>query len=359
MDWKASDPDYMMNYLGYAYESEKYVYMWEKLEGELEDKINNNQAAKIQAQLLIEENHKNIKHLDTWVKSEARTQNYTSVTSRVVGVIKVLIWVALYILFLWFMGLGDDFKEEGPLFVIKAIFEDWTAIFGTVLFFVIPVIVLISKFSELKETFSANKIMSTAKEKKKRKTEYENEIAYYQRTLKECNDKILTFEQNRNYILKQLQKARDIRAKIYSTNYLAPTYRGLVPTGTMYGYLTSGRCTSITGHGGIFDTYSNDLMHEKILNEQKITNTKLDTVSMQLNSLQKNQSHLLDELMEINQTVATMSSSLDTIKANQKELEKTQERINENTAVVAYAARQSAAFESYQAGIAYHNFMRK
>lgn len=55
MDWRASDPNDMMNYLGYAYESEKYVYMWEKLIGELEDKINNNQAAKIQAQLLIEE----------------------------------------------------------------------------------------------------------------------------------------------------------------------------------------------------------------------------------------------------------------------------------------------------------------
>lgn len=359
MDWKASDPHFMMNYLGYAYESEKYVYMWEKLISELDDKINNNQITKTQAQLLIEENNREIKGLDACVKSEARAKNYTAVTSRAFGIIKALIWVALYILFLWFMGIGEAFKEEGPLFVIKAIFEDWTAIFGTVLFFVIPIIVLISKFSELKETFSANKMMSSTKEKKKRQTEHENEIAYYQKTLMECNEKDLTFDRNRKFILNQLQKAREIRAKIYSANYLAQPYRGLIPTGTMYGYLASGRCTSVTGHGGIFDTYSNDLLHEKILNEQKLTNAKLDTISMQLNAIEKNQNHILGELVEINNAVATMSSSMDTIKSNQTEMKKTQEKIDQNTAAAAYAARQSAAFESYQAGIAYHNFMRR
>ena len=66
--------------------------------------------------------------------------------------------------------------------------------------------------------------------------------------------------------------------QLYGKNLLPPVYRNLVAVGTLYGYLINGRCTTIEGHGGIYDTYEYDVKLNTII-------CKLDDVLDNLESI--------------------------------------------------------------------------
>lgn len=142
-------------------------------------------------------------------------------------------------------------------------------------------------------------------------------------------------------IFKELNEAKDIRSYIYSENVLPAKYRSFNAVATLYEYLETGRCNTIQGHGGIYDTYEYDMKLGLIINN-------LVEINSRLADIQRNQRLLYDEFRQANQTLSNISSTL-------KNIENISIDIEKNTAISAAANQQTAAASSYMAWHTWHN----
>ena len=133
----------------------------------------------------------------------------------------------------------------------------------------------------------------------------------------------------------QLQKAKRNLGDLYALNILPVKYRSFNAVSTLYEYLSVGRCITIQGHGGIYDTYENDLRLGLIIQT-------LSEIRDSLQRIEANQQLLYRELQQANRT-------LDNIKTSLQEIEKTNAEIAENTAISAAANQQTAAAAQYLA----------
>jgi len=102
-------------------------------------------------------------------------------------------------------------------------------------------------------------------------------------------------------VLNELMKKR---AQLYRTNYLDKAYCSLVPVGAMYGYLKTGRCTTVYGHGGVIDTYIHDQQFE-------ILNSKLDTIIYKLDEIRATQIELTNALEKNNNEMKALKSEIE------------------------------------------------
>ena len=87
------------------------------------------------------------------------------------------------------------------------------------------------------------------------------------------------------------QEKKRLLNQMYGYGYLYPKYRGLVPVSTLYEYLASGRCFSLTGPGGAYNLYESELRTGVIIN-------KLDDIIGQLDEIVSGQRMLADEIRE-------------------------------------------------------------
>lgn len=142
-------------------------------------------------------------------------------------------------------------------------------------------------------------------------------------------------KEKQNEIFVALQKAKKTLNDIYSLNVLPARYRSFNAVATLYEYLDTGRCTIITGHGGIYDTYEHDLQMGLIIqNLSDIRNT--------LYRIEGNQQTLYQELRQANATLSSINTNL-------KDVQETNRQIAHNTAISAEANRQTAAATQYLA----------
>ena len=132
-----------------------------------------------------------------------------------------------------------------------------------------------------------------------------------------------------------LMSAKSNLAQIYSENVLSQKYRSLVAVAAMYGYLETGRCNTIYGHGGIYDTYEIEQMQLAWLEEAIRTNQTLS-------GIEDNQRYICEEMRQANCTLSSINSNL-------TKIEKTNAEIAKNTAISAAANQQTAAATQYLA----------
>ncbi len=89
----------------------------------------------------------------------------------------------------------------------------------------------------------------------------------------------------------------------YSKNIIYPKYqRNIVALCQFYEYLDSGRCSSLEGHEGAYNIYEMEL-------RQNIIISKLDTVISRLDSIQKNQYYLYQEISKCNSNVEALKNA--------------------------------------------------
>lgn len=112
------------------------------------------------------------------------------------------------------------------------------------------------------------------------------EISIYS---KQCKNLLVNIKQLKT----DLNSAENNLKQLYGKNLLPPVYRNLVAVGTLYGYLINGRCTTIEGHGGIYDTYEYDVKLNTII-------CKLDDVLDNLESIKNSQHELYTAIKEGN-----------------------------------------------------------
>lgn len=97
-----------------------------------------------------------------------------------------------------------------------------------------------------------------------------------------------------NELKQEADKIQSSLNALYAENVLHESYRHLAYVGTLYGYIERGRCTTVMGHGGIYDTLETELKQNAII-------VRLDRISNQLDAIRANQRYLYDAIQEGNQ----------------------------------------------------------
>lgn len=124
--------------------------------------------------------------------------------------------------------------------------------------------------------------------------------------------------------------------KLYSLNVIHPKYRNMVAVTTMLEYLDSGRCLSLTGPHGAYDTFSYE-------EKQNIIIGRLDTVICMLDEIRQTQRALYDAIQESN------AIAMD-IYGQAQELAESNKEIANNSALIAYntdVIRQNTEISAY------------
>ena len=147
--------------------------------------------------------------------------------------------------------------------------------------------------------------------------------------------------QRQEEIHNALVAAKNSLMQIYSENVLPQKYRTLTAVATLYEYLETGRCNTIQGHGGIYDTYEVESLHLAQLQQ-------MVQMNQTLSRMEDNQRYICQELRQANRTLSSINASLN-------EIEKTNAEIAKNTAISAAANQQTAAATSWLAWRAWAN----
>ena len=140
---------------------------------------------------------------------------------------------------------------------------------------------------------------------------------------------------------KALQIAQDNLTSFYSVNVLHEKYRSLNAVTTLYEYLDTRKCNTIEGHGGIFDTYDYDLKLGLIIKN-------LVDIKNSLNRIEVNQLYLYREIQDANNSLREMTNSLIAIETSSASTSK-------SSAEAAIAQQQTNANVQWMAWKAWSN----
>ncbi|MBQ8374478.1 MAG: hypothetical protein IJX98_02750 [Clostridia bacterium] len=127
-------------------------------------------------------------------------------------------------------------------------------------------------------------------------------------------------------IAANLRMAKQNLQQLYEMNVLPHKYRNFVAVATMYEYLQTGRCNTIEGGHGIYDTYENDLRLNMII-------CNLVEINKRLGRIEANQRVLYNALQEANRELSRLQHSLDNIDGSVQ-------RMADNAQMAAEAAKR-------------------
>ena len=134
----------------------------------------------------------------------------------------------------------------------------------------------------------------------------------------------------------RVNENKELLKKLYGLNVIHPKYQNMIAVTTMLEYLESGRCLSLTGPHGAYDTYSYE-------EKQNIIIGRLDTVISMLDEIRQTQRALYDAIQESNAIAADICGQAQRIaEANRN--------IADNTALIAYntsVIRQNTEISAY------------
>ena len=317
-----NDPVYMSQYLEYVVEFEKYVWIWtnamntannqlqmlyrkrNSLDNAVSQGINENKALNLRYAAQV-----NIR------KKDSKKFLKRAVLS-VIGFI-VIIMVLLVIFVLNKSGITKYTEAAYPLV--------WGGIF---LFFF--GIYNINRYFKNKQSISQMKKFDVNSASEALVKNRKNQAELYRINSKEEELKI---KEKQSEIFTALQDAKSSLRDIYAVNVLPERYRSFCAAATMLGYLQTGRCTAIQGHGGIYDTYEIDMQNRAIIT----TLEEIKNISLQIEA---NQQLLLSEMQQANRTLTNINQTVNRIDVTTKQIEK-------NTAISAAANQQTAAAASW------------
>ncbi len=151
---------------------------------------------------------------------------------------------------------------------------------------------------------------------------YENNVKNDERRVDRELDYIGELFNQQNEITERCEECEKLLNRLYSLNIIYPTYRNMVAILTILEYFKSGRCNSLTGAHGAYDTFSYE-------EKQNLIISKLDTVIYMLDDIRNSQYLLYDAISTAN----ALSQSI--CDQNERMIE-TGNEIKENTKLIAY-----------------------
>ena len=146
-----------------------------------------------------------------------------------------------------------------------------------------------------------------------------------------------------------LKKTFAARNELYSYDIIFGKYRDVVALSSFYEYLMSGRCSSLDGADGAYNTYENEIRMNRVI-------AQLDTVVSSLEDIKQNQYMMYQELRNINTSLHHLNSTMDKaltsiqgIEANTTSMNEYMEHISNNSDVIAYNTAVTAYYSKVNA----------
>lgn len=259
---------FMKEYLKYVVEFEKYVYIWrgsadmvnEKIE-ETDSRCRKLEKARTSVKISLKKMNESCLKQQECNSGKIAIYRKNRRVSMLVLLADVLICIIIGIIFGLYANKDILSFANIDNSVLLSLFAALSAFVFTG---VGPVCigVCVSNTRKLKKTPDPEKIERFRSRReivlKQRKNRYSYE-------LKKQEAKKATLSEMQRRILNSLRSARNSLAEIYSANILPSEYRRLNPAATMLWYLESGKCSSVEGCGGIYETYENELKLGKIV----------------------------------------------------------------------------------------------
>lgn len=335
---------YMKGYLKFALEFEKNVYIWSQAMNKANSRMKQIYSER---KSLEDRKTKTKNHLDSLgasnerqrIQKESEAANYRNKAKNNL----IAIAVSLIVLFILGLILGyavinqPDVTLSIPEKFVMPLLGFATMIIGSLFTGLLPACLgryvsnkkyAASLEEEAKELASGDSCRR--KEILLRELESEAENDWIVNNIEEA-----VVVERQEEIQKALIAAKNNLMQIYSENVLPQKYRTLTAVATLYEYLETGRCNTIQGHGGIYDTYEVEKIHLAQLQQMVQMNETLSRI-------EDNQRYICQELRQANRTLSSINASL-------SEIEKTNAEIAKNTAISAVANQQTAAAAQWMA----------
>lgn len=106
-----------------------------------------------------------------------------------------------------------------------------------------------------------------------------------------------------------LRKTQVILGQYYQKGIIYQKYRNFIAVSSFYEYLESGRCSTLEGHEGAYNTFENEIRQNLIL-------TKLDEIIVELKNIQRNQYMLYTAIEQSNRKLDKYNKNMMTLKEN-------------------------------------------
>ena len=307
----SNDVEYMKEYLRQALKMESHVYVWEEALEEVKGKRDQNETLQLSLKNTQQKAEKSLGSIDAVYekKKEAAKESINAINrNRFI-----------------FLALCPFFVLAG--IIILSISDEPTYI--SCFFGAVGCLVAFFIFSKrVHDSNSNNNDAVLNNEKNSMVNSLTATKAQAEYNLDLANKKELRLVSDQQKIYSELKKARQSLTDIYSNNALPVKYRNFASVATLYGYLENRRCTTIAGHGGIYDTYEYDQQLGAI-------NDNLNEIKYAVYQIYEAQYYLYDELTKANNHLNDIKRELGTINYNS-------ERAANNSAIGAEASRQSA-----------------
>ena len=358
---RKNNPEFMKEYLKHAFEFEKLVFMWSKAVENTEYHVNDLRSQKQQLNEQKNRLESALGNVDAQVEKErqsvertVRFYNQRKKIDRAILIISiVLVFVGVISAFIAY-SITDDFSVS--------VFISVCSIFPLVLYLLYTKLyfpAISGAFQGFLGSFLGFKGNEETEEQKKRRMKIEEESlndGSFERIAKNRKDNLkneiisldssLVFNQqsismakiNLSDIKESLNAAKKTLSEIYSLNVLPAKYRSFNAVATLYEYLENGVCTTVQGHGGIYDTYEYHTQIGAII-------TRLDVIIQKLEAIRQNQEMLYDAISESNDLLEKIDKNITA--GNQAFAEY-------STASLAYQRQQAASLQ-WQNWNTYHS----
>lgn len=208
-------------------------------------------------------------------------------------------------------------------------------LFAGIIWAAIPVVAILMCIALIPDWLDYKSDMETYHEDM---AKYENATSANMRRVKHELLAKAEIEEQIKCIKAELFKTKDVLNSLYALDILHPSYRNLVAVCSFHDYLDKGICTQLTGHGGAYAFYEEELRFRRIETRLDIIIDKLDEIIVnqhQLASLIKEGNIAIDKIMQQNNQMVSALNG-----------------IRENTAVTAYnshcAAQSATIMESIE-----------
>lgn len=160
-----------------------------------------------------------------------------------------------------------------------------------------------------------------------------------------------------------IKKVMKTKNELYSYSVIYKKYRNLIALSSIYEYLDSGRCDTLTGAHGAYNMFEKEARAneviiklnviinslEKIKTNQYILYSELKQVNDNLQSINKSLSDVIDEISQINANLEKNNSYIEIIKNIEAGIfeaslstAKSAKEIKHNTSIAAYYSRLTA-----------------
>lgn len=114
-------------------------------------------------------------------------------------------------------------------------------------------------------------------------------------------------DESRATLSAPLDETRALLGKLYSADVIYPKYRTLPALTSIYEYLITGRCDSLTGPHGAYNLYEDEVRKDMVI-------TQLSQVVANLESIKSTQYQLYQQVSQMNQTTSAIAMELQQIK---------------------------------------------